>query len=65
MHVQPNGVIGLHQVVGLQLFLVVQGEGWVRGTESTRTVIQAGQAVFWENGEWHETGTETGLIRCG
>jgi quercetin dioxygenase-like cupin family protein len=62
MHVQPGGVIGLHQAVGPQLFLVVQGQGWVRGKETPRTAIHAGQAVFWEDQEWHETGTETGLM---
>jgi quercetin dioxygenase-like cupin family protein len=62
MHVQPNGVIGLHQAVGPQLFLVVQGQGWARGKDTPRTAIHAGQAVFWEDQEWHETGTETGLV---
>ncbi|WP_029422850.1 cupin domain-containing protein [Alicyclobacillus macrosporangiidus] len=61
MHLQRGGVIGLHQAVGPQLFLVVQGEGWVRGKEAKRTVVRAGHAVFWESGEWHETRTESGL----
>jgi quercetin dioxygenase-like cupin family protein len=62
MHVQPNGVIAMHQAVGPQLFLVVQGQGWVRGQETAPTAVHAGQAVFWEDQEWHETGTETGLM---
>ena len=43
------------------LFLVVQGEGWVHGEESDRTRIRAYQAAYWEKGEWHESGTETGM----
>lgn len=61
-YVQPGGVIALHQALGPQLFLVVQGEGWVRAKEESRTPIHAGHAVFWEHGEWHETGSDSGLI---
>ena len=55
------GVIGYHQAILPQLFLVVQGEGWVHGEESDRTRIRAYQAAYWEKGEWHESGTETGM----
>ncbi|UCG23228.1 MAG: cupin [Chloroflexota bacterium] len=62
MHVGPNGVIGYHQAMMPQLFLVVQGDGWVRGRTAERTRIRAGQAAFWETGEWHESGTETDML---
>ena len=42
----PNGVIGYHHATIPQLFLVVQGQGWIRGESSKRTPIQAGQAVY-------------------
>lgn len=61
MHIGQGGVVGYHQAVVPQLFLVVQGEGWVRGEEEERTSIKAGQAAFWEGGEWHESGSETGM----
>ncbi|MHB1954264.1 cupin domain-containing protein [Alicyclobacillus sp. ALC3] len=61
IRVQPDGVIALHKAVGPQLMLVVQGEGWVRGREDSRTPVHAGQAVYWKDGEWHETGSESGL----
>jgi quercetin dioxygenase-like cupin family protein len=51
-YVQPGGLIALHQAVGPQLFLVVKGEGWVRGKEKSRTPIHAGQALYWTQGEW-------------
>ena len=57
----PNGLIGYHQAPVPQLFLVVQGEGWVRSEVAERTQIQAGQGAYWEEGEWHEAGTETGM----
>jgi quercetin dioxygenase-like cupin family protein len=60
-YLEVNGVIGYHQAAASQLFLVMQGEGWVRGESSERIHIQSGQAAYWESGEWHESGTETGM----
>lgn len=57
----PDGVIGYHQATIPQLFLVVEGEGWVRGESSRRQAIKKGQAAYWEKDEWHESGTETGM----
>jgi gentisate 1,2-dioxygenase len=61
-YLSPNSVIGYHQTTDHQLFLVVQGKGWVRDEKSERTPIKAGQAAYWMKNEWHESGTETGLI---
>ncbi len=61
-YLSPQGSIGYHQATLAQLFLVMQGEGWVRGEAPDRISIQTGQAVFWGEGEWHESGTETGMI---
>jgi len=60
-YLSPNGVIGYHQTIDYQLFLVVQGEGWVRCEESERVPIKIGQAAYWEKDEWHESGTATGM----
>jgi quercetin dioxygenase-like cupin family protein len=60
-YLEANGVIGYHQAAAPQLFLVVQGEGWVRGESTARIPIKATQAAYWEAGEWHESGTETGM----
>lgn len=48
----------MYQGVGPQL---VQGEGWVRGKDQPRIPVHAGQNVYWEHGEWHETGSESGM----
>jgi quercetin dioxygenase-like cupin family protein len=61
MHFDPGGVIGFHPAGVNQLFLVVSGSGWVRDETSGRVPIRAGEAVFWEAGEGHESGTETGM----
>jgi quercetin dioxygenase-like cupin family protein len=60
-HVEPGGVVGFHEATFPQLFMVVAGEGWVRGAEPERTAIAPGQAAFWDTGEWHASGSETGM----
>lgn len=61
MHLESNGVVGYHQARIPQLLLVVNGEGWVRGGDDNKIPVRAGDAVFWTEGEWHETTTESGL----
>lgn len=52
-----------HQTTKDQLFVVVQGDGWVKGEfPEAECPVRAGQAVFWEEGDWHESGTETGMV---
>lgn len=60
-HFAGNARYGLRQVILPQLFLVVTGEGWVRSEEAERIALEAGQAMFWEAGEWLEAGSETGM----
>jgi hypothetical protein len=47
-------------VVG-QLFVVARGSGWVSGGNGKREPIAAGEAVFWEQGEEHESGSGEGM----
>ena len=60
-YLNPGGVIEYHQAPGQQLYVVVMGEGWVRGEANERTPIHANRVAFWQKGEWHESGTETGM----
>jgi quercetin dioxygenase-like cupin family protein len=62
VYIQADGKIGYHQAVTPQLFLLVQGKGWIRAESEERLAVQEGQAIFWEQGEWHESGSETGMI---
>ncbi len=57
----PGGNIGYHPTTVPQLFLVVQGRGWVRGETDDRLPIMAGYAAFWDKDEWHASGTDSGL----
>lgn len=61
-YIKPQGKIGYHQAATPQLFLVVQGQGWARGESEDRIAVQEGQAIFWEQDEWHESGSEIGMI---
>ncbi|MFS0749767.1 cupin [Oceanobacillus sp. 1P07AA] len=61
MHLENNGIIGYHQASVDQLLLIVNGDGWIRTSDTDQTAIHSGQAVFWKKGEWHETKTSTGL----
>src|SRR5262249_32740729 len=61
-HLGPQGRVGYHQAVGPQLFLVMQGSGWVRDETSERIPISAGTAAYWTDGEGHESGSESGMI---
>ncbi|MED4754328.1 cupin [Brevibacillus choshinensis] len=62
MHIGAEGVVGYHPAVVDQLFVVVSGEGWVRGEGDEKVPIAAGQAAFWIAGEGHESGTKTGMV---
>jgi len=59
----PGGSVGFHQATTPQLFAVVEGSGWTASGEARdREGIAAGCAVVWDEGEWHEVGTDEGLV---
>lgn len=62
IHLEENGIVGYHQAVSPQLLLIVSGEGLVRGEKEEYVEVEAGDAVFWNKDEWHETKTNTGLM---
>ena len=61
MHLEADGIIGFHKADVPQLLLIVTGEGWVRSDDTSEINIKAGDAVYWEKGEGHETSTNLGL----
>jgi quercetin dioxygenase-like cupin family protein len=61
IEIAPGGVVGRHPAVVTQLFVVVHGSGWVSGAGGEREAIRAGEAVLWEQGEEHESGSEEGM----
>jgi quercetin dioxygenase-like cupin family protein len=61
LRIGAGGVLGRHPASVDQIFVVVEGEGWVSGTNGERLPVTAGKAVYWRGGEEHESGTETGM----
>ncbi|MGM9986245.1 MAG: cupin domain-containing protein [Bacillaceae bacterium] len=61
MYLDKNGIIGYHQATIPQLLLIIDGEGHVRGQKEKYFKVHAGDAVFWNKNEWHETKTTIGL----
>lgn len=61
MHFDPRGSIGGHNLTSPQIFLVVEGEGWVKSNHPEPIPVRIGDGVFWDTGEWHEAGSESGM----
>jgi quercetin dioxygenase-like cupin family protein len=59
--IEPRGTVGRHPATVEQLFVVVRGSGWVSGGDGVREPISAGEAVLWDPGEEHESGSEEGM----
>ena len=59
--VAPGGCIARHPATYPQILAVLEGSGQVTGSDGVAEPIGAGEAVFWEGGEEHETTTDTGL----
>jgi quercetin dioxygenase-like cupin family protein len=62
VHFNANAQIGVHPTGFCQLFLVVQGSGWAAGEDGQRINLRAGQGAFFERGEMHSKGSETGMV---
>ena len=61
LEIAAGGVVGRHPAGVPQLFVVVCGSGWASGADGTREPIAAGEAVVWETGEEHESGSDEGM----
>jgi quercetin dioxygenase-like cupin family protein len=59
--IEKGGIVGYHNAPVPQLFLVIEGEGWVEGEDKQRIMVKSGEGVFWNKGEGHISGSETGL----
>lgn len=56
-----GGHIGEHPAGFGQLFLIVEGAGWVSGEDGRRVELRAGQGAFIARGENHAKGSEVGM----
>lgn len=61
IRLEQAGVVGRHPTVRTQLFVVVDGAGVVSGEDGVEVPIEKGQAALWQQGEHHESRTETGM----
>lgn len=62
VHFQPGGSIGRHPAGFDQLFLVVQGSGWVAGADGVRLAVDQACGAFIPKGEVHSKGSEAGML---
>ena len=56
-----GGRIGRHPATVPQILAVLEGSGEVSGEDGVVEPISAGEAVFWQQGEEHETTSAGGL----
>ncbi|MBH5317654.1 cupin [Paenibacillus sp. GSMTC-2017] len=61
IYIGQEGVVGLHKAPISQLFLVINGEGWVSGDEGIKVKVSSGTAAFWTAEEQHESGSDQGM----
>ena len=59
--VAPGGRIARHPATLPQILAVLEGSGEVSGEDGIAEPIAAGEAVFWSQGEEHETRSASGL----
>lgn len=61
MQFDPHSSIGGHYLTSPQIFLIVEGVGWVKSNDLEPIPVVMGDGVFWDTGEWHEVGSEGGM----
>ena len=61
VHLDAGGEIGAHEAGFDQLFLVVEGSGWVSGSDGERRLVGQGAGALIARGEVHAKGTTSGL----
>lgn len=59
--VAPGGRIARHPAMVPQVLAVLEGSGEVSGADAVVEPIAAGEAVFWHEGEEHETTSAEGM----
>ncbi len=62
VRIAAGGSIGRHRAGFDQLFLAVEGSGWVEGEDGRRIPIAAGEGAHFAKGEMHAKGSDGGLV---
>ena len=58
---EPGGRLRRHPATNPQILAILDGSGEVSGANGDDEPIEAGEAVFWHQGEEHETKSAAGL----
>lgn len=58
---EPGGSIGRHVAGFDQVFVLLEGEGWVEGEDGQRRSVRAGDLAMFARGETHSKGSESGM----
>src|SRR5262245_19682837 len=58
---EPGGKIGEHPTGFGQLFIVLEGSGWVASADGRRVEVQIGQGAYFDKGERHSKGSDHGM----
>lgn len=61
IYFESGSQIGIHPAGYGQLFLVMNGEGWATASDGKRINLKAGKGAFFEPGELHSKGSDTGM----
>jgi quercetin dioxygenase-like cupin family protein len=61
VYFEVGGEIGPHEAGFGQIFLAIDGSGWVAGGDGVRAALSEGQAALIRRGETHSKGSETGM----
>ena len=57
-----RAVLGRHPTRLWQLLAVVEGAGWAAGDDDVRADLGPGDAVLFEPGEEHSSGSDAGMV---
>jgi len=58
---ESGSLLGRHPTKLWQLFMVIEGSGWVSGDDEVRHSISSSEAVLWHPEEEHESGSDSGM----
>ena len=61
VRIDAGGLIDRHDAGFGQLWIVVDGSGWVAGERDRRIEVSPGDVAFFERGERHSKGSDTGM----
>ena len=61
VHIDAGGEIGPHVAGFGQLFICLEGRGWVAAADGERVAISRGEVAYFARGERHSKGSADGL----